>query len=92
MRAARKDKGLSQTQLGQRIGAHVTSISDWERGDNAPSGRHVASLSREFGIPAEDFYGDDDAEAASMQSAFEADLVAALYRVAFLMARKDRVA
>jgi transcriptional regulator with XRE-family HTH domain len=51
---------ISQGQLAARIGAHVTSISDWERGANAPSGRHVASLAREFGVDAEHFYGPDD--------------------------------
>jgi transcriptional regulator with XRE-family HTH domain len=51
---------ISQGELGARIGAHVTSISDWERGANEPSGRHVASLAREFDVDAEHFYGSDD--------------------------------
>lgn len=62
LREARKARGLSQTGLGEKIGAHVTSISDWERGDNAPSGRHVASLSRELGIDVDSFYADPDDE------------------------------
>lgn len=75
LRALRKARGFSQTQLGQRIGAHVTSISDWERGANAPSGRHVASLARELDVAAEHFYGseDDDEEADPV-----ADLVKAI--------------
>lgn len=72
LRALRKAAALSQGQLGARIGAHTTSVSDWERGDNAPSGRHVASLSRELGVSAEHFYGDD---------ADEEDHVARLRRV-----------
>lgn len=65
LRALRTEKGWSQGELGRRIGAHTTSVSDWERGDNAPSGRHVAGLAREFGIEAEHFYdSDDDSEAA----------------------------
>lgn len=68
LRDARKARGWSQSRLAFRIGAHVTSVSDWERGDNAPSGRHVAGLARELGVPAERFYGDsdDDEEAAQM--------------------------
>lgn len=62
LRALRKARRLSQTQLAGRIGAHVTSVSDWERGANAPSGRHVASLARELGVAAEHFYGDEDDE------------------------------
>lgn len=67
LRKARQAKNLSQSQLAARISAHVTSISDWERGANEPSGRHVASLSRELGVDAAEFYGDDDdEESASM--------------------------
>lgn len=66
LRAARKEKGLSQSELGRRIGAHVTSISDWERGDNAPSGRHVASLSRELGVGVEKFYDEAEEESRAM--------------------------
>lgn len=68
-----KEPKLSQSQLGHRIGAHVTSISDWERGANSPSSRHIAGLARELGVPADSFFtsgGDDDDE--------EDDLVAAL--------------
>lgn len=64
LREARKPK-LSQGGLGKSIGAHVTSISDWERGANAPSGRHVASLAREFGVSVEHFYAEDDDEEAA---------------------------
>lgn len=59
LRDLRKARKWSQTQLGTRIGAHVTSVSDWERGDNEPSGRHVAGLARELDVPAESFYGND---------------------------------
>lgn len=62
LRVLRKARGFSQTELGSRIAAHVTSISDWERGANEPSGRHVASLSRELGVAAEHFYADDEDE------------------------------
>lgn len=62
LRKLRTDRGWSQSQLGHKIGAHVTSVSDWERGDNAPSGRHIVGLARELGVPVEHFYGDDEDE------------------------------
>jgi len=77
LRAFRKARRLSQSQLAGRINAHVTSISDWERGANEPSGRHLASLSHELGVDAGDFYGDDDDE----ESDPVADLVQAIRRV-----------
>jgi transcriptional regulator with XRE-family HTH domain len=88
LRDARKARKLSQTQLGAKIGAHVTSISDWERGANAPSGRHVAALSRELGVSAEHFYESDDDEESDMV----ADLVKAIRAVVRdeLAREKDR--
>lgn len=62
LRSARKARGLSQAKFAFRIGAHFTSVSDWERGANAPSGRHIASICRELGITAEQLYADEDKE------------------------------
>jgi transcriptional regulator with XRE-family HTH domain len=44
IRQARRQAGLSQSQLAAKIGAHVTSVSDWERGVNEPSVRHMTSI------------------------------------------------
>lgn len=37
LRDARDRLGLSQTELGQRIGASQNRISDWETGDSYPT-------------------------------------------------------
>lgn len=57
IRLARTSAKLSQTNLAERIGAHVTSVSDWERGVNQPSPRHLASIARETGRAMEFFIG-----------------------------------
>lgn len=44
IRKARRLADLSQSQLAAKIGAHVTSVSDWERGVNEPSVRHMTSI------------------------------------------------
>lgn len=70
LRSLRNKKGWSQGELGRRIGAHTTSVSDWERGDNAPSGRHIAGLTRELEVSAEHFYDEsEDMEAALLARA-----------------------
>lgn len=66
---ARTARGLSQSQLAERIGAHFTSISDWERGKNTPSARHLASLSRELGEPVDFFFAADSSEEDEEESA-----------------------
>lgn len=81
LRSLRSERKWSQSQLAGRINAHVTSISDWERGANEPSGRHVASLTREFGVTVDAFYrnavAEDDEEAALPVE----DLARALHRI-----------
>ena len=84
LRGARQARGLSQSELGRRIGAHVTSISDWERGENSPSGRHIAGIARELGISVGELYGetpaaDDEEEADAPLSRDEMDLYLALH-------------
>ena len=49
IRQARRRAGLSQSQLASNIGAHVTSVSDWERGINEPSVRHMTSIAQATG-------------------------------------------
>lgn len=44
IRQARRHAGLSQSELAAKIGAHPTSVSDWERGVNEPSVRHMTSI------------------------------------------------
>lgn len=64
LRQLRTARALSQSQLAAKVGAHVTSISDWERGDNAPRGHYVVSLAETLGVTADAFYGDDDEESS----------------------------
>lgn len=47
--AARKERGLSQQALADRLGVERGTISEWERGKNRPSGITWAKLERELG-------------------------------------------
>lgn len=55
IRQARRHAGLSQSELAAKIGAHPTSVSDWERGVNEPSVRHMTSIARETDKPLDWF-------------------------------------
>src|SRR5262245_3921336 len=59
IRQARKSEKLSQSQLAAKIGAHVTSVSDWERGQNAPSARHLLSIAQATGTKIDHFTDED---------------------------------
>ncbi len=56
LRKARDDAGLSQSQLASKIGAHFTSVSDWERGKNVPTPRHIAGIAAATGRPVGFFF------------------------------------
>lgn len=84
-----KGKKGSQNWLAHRVGAHVTSISDWERGRNEPSARYVAKLADALGVSTDRLLEDEDEEAASMPT--HHDLLEALRPLAELFSR-ERVA
>lgn len=46
----RKQKGYSQTQLGDRIGVTRQAISRWESGADTPSLERIAALARVLGV------------------------------------------
>lgn len=52
----------SQTWLAECIGAHPTSVSDWERGDTQPSLRHLMSIAGVLGVTVESLCGSSEVE------------------------------
>jgi transcriptional regulator with XRE-family HTH domain len=52
----------SQTWLADAIGAHPTSVSDWERGDTQPSTRHLMSIAGALGVTVESLCGSPEVE------------------------------
>lgn len=48
----RKKHGLTQQQLGEKIGARKASVSQWETGDVSPSADYLIALARVFGVSA----------------------------------------
>ena len=53
LKASTAGRQGSQTWLAQQIGAHVTSVSDWERGVNQPSARHLRNIAAALGVAVE---------------------------------------
>lgn len=54
LRALRKAAGLSQSELGHRVGTEGNVISRWERGAVVPSAYYLQALAHELGVSMED--------------------------------------
>jgi transcriptional regulator with XRE-family HTH domain len=48
IRAARRQAGLSQVELAERLGLAQSSVSQWEKGITQPSTSHMLTLLRMF--------------------------------------------
>lgn len=46
----RKDKKLSQSQLAERLGTRVMTISRWERGEHLPNQRYWPKIEEVLGL------------------------------------------
>lgn len=52
----REKKGLSQSQLGEKLGVTNKAVSRWENGSAYPSTELMLPLAKELGITIEDLY------------------------------------
>jgi transcriptional regulator with XRE-family HTH domain len=64
VREVRKAQGLTQKQVADRTGVHVTYLSDIERGARNPSWKVIASLAAGMGVPTAHIAQSYDALAA----------------------------
>lgn len=52
----RFEKGLSQTQLGQKLGITFQQVQKYESGRNRISASNLYRLSKAFEVPMEEFF------------------------------------
>ena len=60
--ARRKEKGLTQAELAQRIGIAQRTVAAYECGERRPSVDVAKRLARELGMNWTEFYDDGEAE------------------------------
>lgn len=49
--------GLTQSELAGLLNVSRQTVSKWERGTAAPSGKHLSALSRLYGVPLDELIG-----------------------------------
>ena len=57
---ARRESGLTQEEVAERTGVARNTVSRYELGRQAPSGRALLRLAAIYGKPMEWFYGEED--------------------------------
>lgn len=58
IRVARETAGLSQVELGARVGVKQQSVQKWESGASSLSARRLEEVADALGVPVGDLLGD----------------------------------
>ena len=86
--ALRKDKGLTQEQLGEKLGVTNKTISRWENGNYMPDVEMLSLLSKEFGVSINELISGERLWAEDFKKAANDNLVTALNNSTFTLKEK----
>ena len=86
--ALRKDKGLTQEQLGEKLGVTNKTISRWENGNYMPDVEMLPLLSKEFGVSINELISGERLWAEDFKKAADDNLVTALNNSTFTLKEK----
>ena len=62
IKAARKAKGLSQEQLGEKLGISFQAVSSWETGKFIPDAEHLPALAKALDLSLDSLFAEEDRE------------------------------
>ena len=88
--ALRKEKDLTQAQLGEKLGVTNKTVSRWENGNYMPDVEMLSLLSEEFGVSINELISGERLAAEDFKKAADSNLAAALSSSTFTL--KERVA
>ena len=86
--ALRKEKSLTQEQLGERLGVTNKTISRWENGNYMPDVEMLSLLSKEFGVSINELISGERLLAEDFKNAADNNLVTALNNSTFTLKEK----
>ncbi len=88
--ALRKENGMTQEQLGEKLGVTNKTVSRWETGNYLPDVEMLSLLPQEFGVSLNELVVGERLAAEKFQETADHNLAAALTDSAFTL--KERVA
>ncbi|MCI5513715.1 MAG: helix-turn-helix domain-containing protein, partial [Clostridia bacterium] len=84
----RKEKGLTQEQLGEKLGVTNKTISRWENGNYMPDVEMLSLLSKEFDVSINELISGERLLAEDFKKAADDNLVTALNNSTFTLKEK----
>ena len=86
--ALRKEKGLTQEKLGEKLGVTNKTVSRWENGNYMPDVEILSLLSEEFGVSINELISGERLAAEDFKKAADSNLVTALSSSTFTLKEK----
>ena len=86
--ALRKEKNLTQEQLGEKLGVTNKTVSRWENGNYMPDVEMLSLLSREFGVTINELITGERLATEDFKKAADDNLVTALNSSTFTLKEK----
>ena len=86
--ALRKEKGLTQEKLGEKLGVTNKTVSRWENGNYMPDVEMLSLLSEEFGVSINELISGERLAAEDFKKAADSNLVTALSSSTFTLKEK----
>ena len=87
--ALRKEKSMTQEQLGERLGVTNKTVSRWENGNYMPDVEMLSLLSKEFGVTINELIGGERLGTEDFKKVADNNLLTALNDSAFT--QKERL-
>ncbi len=84
----RKEKGLTQEQLGEKLGVTNKTISRWENGNYMPDVEMLSLLSKEFDVSINELISGERLLSEDFREAADSNLVTALNNSTFTLKEK----
>ena len=84
----RKEKGLTQEQLGEKLGVTNKTISRWENGNYMPDVEMLSLLSKEFGVSIHELISGERLLTEDFRKVADDNLVTALNNSTFTLKEK----
>ena len=84
----RRGRGLTQAELGEKLGVTNKTVSRWETGNYLPPGEMLEALSRFYGLTINELLSGRTLDAGEYRAAAESNIVKTLQTSAFGL--KDR--